>query len=195
MITEVGQHGVHIAHAHKLHPFAAPNRKFRCYRCKRDLPENCYHPVGETKELGRRPAAILLHPICFTCRKQQKSEVERSPLYSPALHRFMARVASGTRARAKMRGIVFALTVDDILAQYLAQDGRCALTGAVMEVVRGDSFRNRRVVSVDRIDSSGNYTIANTHLVCAVVNMMKNDMTLDEFRLWCAAVVVGDSDD
>jgi hypothetical protein len=43
-------------------------------------------------------------------------------------------------------------------------------------------------ISIDRIDSSKSYSFENIQLVCVVVNLMKLDMTQDEFTSWCGAV-------
>jgi hypothetical protein len=44
--------------------------------------------------------------------------------------------------------------------------------------------------SLDRIDSRKGYHAGNVHLVCWAVNLMKSDMSLEDFGDWCTAVVL-----
>lgn len=85
------------------------------------------------------------------------------------------------------------VTADDILEMLVAQDGKCALTGVPLKywaTVSRKFFREPTLISVDRIDSSANYTRDNIQLVCAIVNQMKNDMSSAEFGYWCKRVVL-----
>lgn len=185
---------IHVAQRHVLNPLARSEQRFKCFRCKRDLPESCFHPIGQVRKKGQRPDLILLHPLCFTCIKQKKCDLEASALYSPALHRFASRLVSTTRMGAKSRGIAFAITAEDVVSLYIAQKGRCALSDAVMHITPGIGRKNVRAMSIDRIDSSANYTLDNVQLVCAIINIMKNDLPVDEFKMWCSAVVLKTED-
>lgn len=78
----------------------------------------------------------------------------------------------------------------EFLAQMFSeQNGRCAVTGVPMTTLRGG--RHYTNVSIDRIDSNRGYERSNVQLVCLVVNLMKLDMDMIEFRNWCAAVMEG----
>lgn len=100
----------------------------------------------------------------------------------------MSRIA----ATARSRGILVAVDKDDLLGLYLSQGGRCALTGMEMDWrAKGGAGRGKRALtapSVDRIDSHGNYTLDNIQLVMNAVNVMKNDMTTDQFVMLCEQV-------
>lgn len=80
---------------------------------------------------------------------------------------------------------------------WYRQGGKCALTGRPMVIpnwrVLGQGCttrmpRNTHNASVDRIDSNVGYTAGNLQLVCYAVNIMKTNMTDEEFRGWCADV-------
>lgn len=43
--------------------------------------------------------------------------------------------------------------------------------------------------SIDRIDSSKGYTLDNVQLVCNIVNLMKNTLSIDELCDWCKSIV------
>lgn len=170
----------------------------RCFRCGRDLPIDQFQPLfGVSSSLKsikpsiRRQAA--LHPHCWLCRKQEHGEWTAHPKYSPALDRFWSGVMPRINANARSRGILVAIDKDDLLGLYLKQDGRCALTGLEMDWrTKGSLGRGQRAMrapSVDRIDSNGNYTLDNIHIVLNVVNVMKNDLSTDQFVMLCEQVV------
>jgi hypothetical protein len=152
-----------------------------CFRCERSLPQDQFHPVG-TSANG---AILYLHPFCVRCRNQLKTRNGSHPKLSPSFQSVVKQMVNGLRAGAAARGIVFAIDEDDVCDIWLQQDGRCALTGIEMTCGKRDKAK----LSVDRIDSAANYTRDNVQLVCAAINVMKNDMPQNVFQAWCRAVV------
>lgn len=77
--------------------------------------------------------------------------------------------------------------IDQILALWDAQGGRCAITGIKM------TWGKRRVlatsVSIDRIDQTGGYDIDNIRLVCYQVNSFRNKWSDDEMFEMALAIV------
>lgn len=65
---------------------------------------------------------------------------------------------------------IFTITVEDVVALWDKQNGRCAISGMPM----AHEFKNLRSVSIDRIDSDLGYTLDNIQLVCQWVNYAKN---------------------
>lgn len=94
------------------------------------------------------------------------------------------------KAGARKRGLPWHLTSVDVAKKLVEQEGRCAITGLLMA-----SGHAGRGISVDRINNVLGYFPANVQLVCARINWMKGEMDLEELRLWCAAVVVGQNDE
>jgi hypothetical protein len=169
----------------------------RCFRCHRDLPIEQFQPIfGVSRSLKSiRPSIrrqTALHPHCWKCREQEKGEWTAHPKYSPALDRFWSMAMSRLIAGARARGLLVAVEKDDLLGLYLKQNGCCALTGLPMDFrAKGGSGRSKRAMtapSVDRIDSHGNYTLDNIHIVMSAVNVMKNDMSTDQFVALCEQV-------
>lgn len=113
-------------------------------------------------------------------------------MYSVGLDRFFDRLTASARASAKARGVLFAVEKDDMLGMYIEQSGKCALTGQLMDwMAKGKVGRGNKAFmspSIDRIDSRGNYVLNNTQLVLAVVNIMKNELTVQQFRDVCRLV-------
>lgn len=170
-------------------------RYLECFRCRRLMPETSYSRVHF------RARVAYLHPLCHTCREQSRSHWAKHPLYSAKLHRFLTKLAGRMRVTGRHQGIVMGVEAEDLLGLYIAQGGKCALSGKRMLYDRaeyGRVGRGRKIptlLTVDRIDSAGNYTLGNIQLVCWIPNMMKSDMTMDQLYLWCAAIVLTHSDE
>lgn len=172
--------------AHTLRDGYKPER-LKCRRCKRDLPDDCFQSLGFSSDRK----VMFLHPHCDTCRKQAKSKWSAHPLITPAVHRYVDKMVWGARSGAKKRGLVFGIETDDMLEMYVLQSGRCSLSGELMTIGRGGRILTEaRSASIDRIDSAGNYTLDNIHLVCRAINVMKNEMSLQDFGGWCQRVVL-----
>lgn len=88
---------------------------------------------------------------------------------------------------AKLRGLDWTITVDDIADLYEEQEGLCALTGWSI-VFPEVGHHQLTTVSIDRIDSSFGYLKENIQLVDKRVNMMKQSYSQEEFILVCKAV-------
>lgn len=172
-----------------LRSFRDPNfmehssETFACMRCKARLPSVFFQC------LSAKARGFILHPMCNGCRKIRQSAWKSCTWLKPSLWAFVGRQVAAMKASARSRGIAFLIERDDVLAQWERQEGRCALTGALMTHGRkrtGDPTQS----SIDRIDSEGNYTAVNIHLVCARINLMKADMSVSEFGDWCKRVVL-----
>lgn len=181
---------MHVKPVEGAHALRDGGRQFRfkCRRCFRDLPDIEFEALPPAEGLQR---FLYLHPYCYTCRKQLKSKWAAHPLVTPARQRYVHRLVLSARGGAQARGIIFAVTEDDVLQRFVEQQGKCALTGESMTLESGTRIdRARAALSIDRIESSRNYTIDNIHLVCRVINLMKSDMSLEEFGRWCSRMVL-----
>ena len=88
---------------------------------------------------------------------------------------------------AMVRGIDWALTIDDVADLMLAQDSKCALTGWSIEFPES-GHPQAAPASIDRIDSSLGYVPGNVQLLTRHVNMMKQTYDNDYFIEVCRAV-------
>lgn len=100
--------------------------------------------------------------------------------------RFMSDLFHRTKKSAKKRiggaerGLDFTLVRDDLTNLYESQEGLCAITGLPME----HKWSSLYSISIDRIDSDGDYILGNVQLVCKGVNYLKNthlDLETREF--------------
>jgi len=92
------------------------------------------------------------------------------------------------KGRAKKRGISCTVTPQFLFDLYEKQEGMCALTGFKMSTIYGEG-RKHRNISLDRIDNTKGYSQKNVQLVCHIVNIMKNNLTQEEFIEYCKAII------
>ena len=86
---------------------------------------------------------------------------------------------------ARARKIPWTITPDDLEALWVKQDGRCALTGIVMDPPLINSPHG---ISLDRIDSTKGYEPGNIQFLCAAINLMKWSRPEAVFIELCKAV-------
>lgn len=91
------------------------------------------------------------------------------------------------KTNARLRGLDWDITLDDVANLYEQQEGLCALTGWSI-VFPECGHPQTSLASIDRIDSSFGYLKENIQLVDKRVNMMKQSYTQEEFVLVCKAV-------
>lgn len=90
------------------------------------------------------------------------------------------------RNNAIKRNINFMLSYEEIDKLWERQNCKCALTGRTMSN-KYNAKRNIRV-SLDRINSNGDYILSNVQLVVGQVNIAKNTMTNLDFIAMCKEV-------
>lgn len=125
----------------------------------------------------------------FTCRKRLNVREYARKARSDArrtLHSYLLRLLRNARERSAKYGRYFDLTIEDVEALWITQDGRCAYTGFEMTFDKGSRKTN---ASIERIDSDGGYTKGNVCLIQTRVNSMKMDTTLDEMIVIAEAIV------
>jgi hypothetical protein len=69
------------------------------------------------------------------------------------------------------------------------QEYKCALSGEVLTCNLEVGTRTKTNASLDRIQAGGEYTIDNVQFVCAVINQLRMNMSVEEFVEWCRKVV------
>jgi len=88
---------------------------------------------------------------------------------------------------ARVRNLIFELTIEQIWDKFIIQDRKCALSGVELTFNDCQKVRNG-TASLDRIDSSKGYTIDNVQWVHKDVNIMKQDMKEKDFLNWCKII-------
>jgi len=100
------------------------------------------------------------------------------------------RYIKNTKRGAKIRGLTFSVTAEQMWEKFVEQEGKCALTGKEIGFpVTRDMDDIQRTASIDRINSSHGYTIENIQWVHKDVNKLKQDFEESKFIELCEQVV------
>ena len=147
---------------------------FRCPHCKVEKP---FSEFGGLKEGGRQPKRSYCRPCCTAYEKEWCGRT---------LGGRLSHVYAAARFRARESGMVFEISRKDMACLWEQQKGLCYYTGVPMSIQ--STGRKGTTLSIDRIDSSKGYTKDNAVFCCSVVNLMKSDIPLFEFKHWCRLV-------
>ena len=91
-----------------------------------------------------------------------------------ALKGTIALLVTGSRARARRKGLPHSLTKQDVLDMWFEQKGRCALSGFVLMPAAHRDTNPQNVLSIDRIANNGTgYTRGNCRLVSYAANIFR----------------------
>ena len=77
------------------------------------------------------------------------------------------------------------LLIEQMLELLEKQNGLCAISKVPLTCIKIPN--NDKVLtnlSIDRVDSSRGYELDNIQLVCAIVNIMKSNLSMTEFNWW-----------
>lgn len=179
---------------YKIHvSYGDVGEKFQCARCRRYLPWDRFfvrkHQHLPYKWGKNSRKSIELDGICTTCRKQLKSAWIDHPAYTPSLHRFWSDQVTQQRAGARLRKLPFLIDKEDVLGLYLSQDCRCAYSGVELDPWGKKNKGKILKPSIDRINSRFGYELNNIQIVSAAVNIMKGELSHNEFIRVCAHIV------
>lgn len=91
------------------------------------------------------------------------------------------------RIGAEKRGLEFKITKEYAWNLFIEQDKKCALSGTEL-CFDGKWNSTKTTASLDRIDSSKGYVEGNIQWVHKKINLMKGNMTDEEFTTICKSV-------
>jgi hypothetical protein len=164
-------------------------------------PDNCYFYKFNIVEALTKTCFICgntyvtTYPNSITCSRKcaaihRGNQKKDKYINNPNLKErpFINRKVEGAYKRAKEKNMEYNLTPDFIYNLYLKQNKKCALTNKQLTFINKKG-RIPTNLSIDRIDSSKGYTEDNVQLVCSVVNLMKLDLEINEFKEWCQLIV------
>ena len=78
----------------------------------------------------------------------------------------------------------FNIVVEDLMALWEKQEGRCAISGVALTYHRDGGGKKEFNASIDRIIPHDPYNPNNIQLVAHRVNIMKHELTEDLFFWW-----------
>lgn len=138
---------------------------------------------GEEQDYLRRAyaaASFALGKQCRRCSNQATKNCHRG-FFGPVRASWIKKCKVG----AESRGIEWSVDASEIAAIYERQGGRCALSGWE---IGWAGVGQQHTASLDRIDSSGGYTVGNVQLLHKDINMMKQSFSQGRFVEACVAV-------
>jgi hypothetical protein len=94
------------------------------------------------------------------------------------------------KRKAKIRKLEFSISIEEIWNQYINQNKKCALSGVHIDfpINQNKKYRSCKTASLDRINSSIGYVIGNIQWVHKHINLMKQDLSNEEFCNWCKII-------
>lgn len=179
------------SHVNAFHTFCV-DRHMTCVSCGEKKQRSDFPVLANKNVSGDKmfPKVIrLASTTCSACHSKRFEVIKHHPLYSVRVHKFCRAKMATISGGALGREIDMLVTEIDILQKLLDQKGKCALSGVTMTYESGLRKRSNTIASLDRIDSHHPYTPDNIQWLCAVVNVMKNDLQQTDFLQWCSKVV------
>ena len=97
---------------------------------------------------------------------------------------------AGVEARAKKKKQEFNISIDFAWELFIKQNRQCNLTQEPLIFAKQyiTNFCKLQTASLDRIDSNKGYTEDNVQWVHKTINLMKRDLTQEQFINWCKKV-------
>lgn len=147
------------------HRFQEGTEEKNCQLCKQ------WRPLERFSRCARGYDG--LHSVCKECTSTEHRR--RYAAKGNVLR--LEEVFKRSKVGAGRRGIEFCLTFEEVRAQWEKQEGRCAYLGDPLVLGKNSPL----VATLDRLDPSRGYAPGNIVFCSFRVNMMKRDMTLEEF--------------
>lgn len=142
------------------------------WNCKCDCGKECImrgSGLDKVRTRGKGPKGIKSCG-CLTHQIGEKNLKYKG--YMEISGKFFTRIKrSANKSGRRRRNIKFDLSIEDLWNLFLKQNRKCSLTGA--ELFFPKTCRDKGNASLDRIDSSKNYTIDNVQWVQKNINTMK----------------------
>lgn len=155
-------------HKRTFHARAAGKR---CTLCKEwKSPESFF--------LIKRGEVGHLSPVCRPC-----NVIKCRADYTSSPRGRILRLWHSAKSRSAKANRVFDVTVDELVAMFERQEGRCHYTGRPMTFARGPD-----AVSLERLNPALGYVPGNVVLAQWRINNAKGDMTVAEFEEMCRDV-------
>jgi len=168
---------------------------FRGNSNKKKIKVQC--KCGTEKILDYDYLKNYLNPICSKCaKKEQHRKIIDNRKKNGTLHKGIGCLnktfINSIKQSAIRRGYKWLITIEELWYLYLNQDKKCKLSG--LEINFSEYLKKGRYdfknanASLDRIDSSKDYTLDNVQWVHKDVNRMKNIFSQEYFIKICKNV-------
>ena len=141
----------------------------------------CKCKCGIEKEVSAQSLKNNTSKRCVKCA--QNNSIKKARKIPQAYLKHLTR-------RAKLKNIIVDISEQDIINMIEKQNFRCRLSGLKIEFAKtaNEHLQGKTTASVDRIDSSKGYIVDNIQIVHKDINLMKNILTVDRFKILCKLV-------
>jgi hypothetical protein len=146
----------------------------RCIVCNRIL-DTCEFYISGHRFSSR----------CKTCAKNESKTRRKKLNINSDVNKILKHRLQQTRGGAKQRKKEVFITLEDLETIFEKQKGKCFYTGKDMSL----KINDLNCVSIDRIDSSKDYTLDNIVLCRWVINNMKMQLSVKELLGLCQEIV------
>lgn len=126
----------------------------------------------------------------FGNKDKQSCGCQRQDNYKRGRGKELDRYLKRLEHNAISRNLSFSISKQNVLDKYNEQDGLCAISGIEIFFQEIGGIQNEQTVSVDRIDSSKDYTEDNIQLVHKIVNKMKGSLSQSDFDYWIKTIYI-----
>jgi hypothetical protein len=151
---------------------------------ERIFQEKVAQEEKETAQLEEKLIKEAVDKSLETFNNEKLSRIEKDRIEQDVLS-FWEKYFGRLCTRAFRRDL---LSKQYCIARLEEQDYKCALTGVELTCILEKGTVCKTNASIDRIDPKGPYTRDNVQLVCAAINKLRVDMSVDDFINWCKKV-------
>ena len=148
----------------------------KCEACGKTLGEEFFEVLDKK----------YFRNICRNC-----SNAERNKSRSKTPEAYIRHLYSQLKYSRKKKSPEMEWTIEpkNLIEIWTKQKGRCALSGMLMTYAKDGAGRKEFNISIDRIHPHMGYIANNMQLVCHRVNIIKHNLTEEEFWWWCKNIV------
>lgn len=150
-----------------------------------------YKDIDQFQLNSQNTARLGRSTQCKKCVADYK-KAARTNSKNIDINTYLGSLLNGCKTRVRKtknrRNLQFDIDLEFLIDLYNKQSGLCALTNLQMSTIVGKGKHSTNI-SIDRIDSNKGYTKDNIQLVCAYVNIMKSDKSIEELKYFCQCIL------
>lgn len=162
-----------------------PNKKYkdgRCSQCRNC--RNKYAAIQREKHRDKNNAKYRERYANDKNFKKKRDEMHQKSYYKTRKERPAYWMLKGAKQRANEKGLDFNLTENDIIIPEY-----CPILEIKLKYNEGKGIQTFNSPSIDRINSSKGYIKGNVKVISLRANMMKNDASEEELKLFCKNIL------
>lgn len=166
-----------INNFHKLNSKFSKSKYSRvCKECKQQT-DAAYYKRNRIKIISKNQE--------YYCNNRERIAEQGKVRYNKRVEdSYLSILLQSCRGNARKRNREFSLTKELIIDLLKKQDNKCYYSGEELSLDR----KLFNTVSVDRVDPQKGYTEDNVVLCCYRVNVVKNNLTHDDFVELCTKI-------